>query len=143
MVILKLGNPVSPEFETEVKDGNNRDALLVRPCERYKELLKSCRSIKGRIHQYYVYGELFDCTPIDDNYKACLDYRRTKDSNVLVKIIEWEKDLITTRINAERQNATWQFRDTPPDDFNAPLPEFLAKRQAESLFKASDKTKPL
>jgi hypothetical protein len=140
MVILRLTNPVSPEFETEVKDGNNKDLLLVRPCERYKELYKSCKSIRGRLHQYYVYGELFDCNPNYDNYKACLVYRKTGDTDVLKTVVEWEKKLMTARLEAERQNKTWQFRERPPEDFNGPLPEFLQKRQAESLFNYSSKT---
>uniref|UniRef100_A0A6G1SEM9 Synaptic plasticity regulator PANTS n=1 Tax=Aceria tosichella TaxID=561515 RepID=A0A6G1SEM9_9ACAR len=142
MVILRLGAPVSPEFESEVRDGSNKDALLVRPCERYRELFSSCKSIRGRIHQYYVYGELLDCSPNQDNYNACLNYRKTKDLKFLSKIIEWEKNLIMTRTNAERQNKTWQFRDSPPEDFNGPLPEFLAKRQANSLFNREPEKKP-
>lgn len=140
MGIIKLTNPVPPDFEGEVeaKQLSLEGAKFVRPCERYKEFLKSCRSIRGRMHQYYVYGELFDCSMHEDNYNACLDYRKSQDFTKLKKVIEWEKHMMETRIMAERQNVTWEFRTEPPADFESPLPEFLAKRQANSTFKENE-----
>lgn len=134
MVILKLTKPVSSEFECEAPIIGNKDSLLVRPCERYIQMYKSCKSIRGRIHQYYVYGELLDCSHHSANYQACLKFRKTKDFDDLKGVIEWEKNMMETRLQAERQNNTWTLRDKPPEDFNTPLPEFLAKRQAQSSF---------
>lgn len=135
MGILRLTKPVSSEFECEVVGDNvKNDVHLVRPCERYKELLKSCKSVKGRLHQYYVYGELFDCNDLKQNYQSCLDYRKTKNIDELDPIIKWETCLINARTKATLANPTWEFRDTPPEDFDGPLPEFIRKRQRFSSF---------
>ena len=140
MGILRMTSPTSREFECEITNDDIKTdgARLVRPCHRYKEMYKSCRSFRGRLHQYYVYGELFDCNKHKENYDACMNYRETKDFSILEKVIQWERDLIETRVNAEKQNQTWEFRTQPPDDFNSPLPEFLARRQANSTFKNQD-----
>lgn len=123
---MKLPNPVNPEFECEVLDDVKvDDVYLVRPCQRYQEIYKSCKSFKGRIHQYYVYGEFFDCNDHKNNYNNCLNYRKTKDENYLEGIISWEKRMIEVRTAAALSNPIWEFRTQPPADFKAPLPSFL------------------
>lgn len=140
MVILKLTKPVPDEFECEVVNidslnkSEKRYYSLVRPCERYWELFESCKSFKNRLHQYYVFGELFDCEPHRINYDVCLKFRKTKDLKLLHSIIEWEQNLINTRLKTVEQNKVWDMREKPPDDFNGPLPEFIVKRQSSSLF---------
>lgn len=142
MVILKPSPQVSDEFECEIVDIQQEDKSkysLVRPCERYEELYKSCRSFRSRFGQYYVHGEFFDCSDHLQNYKSCLEYRRTKNFEVLASIIKWEKNLIETRVNTVLQNKVWELRETPPD-FETPLPEFIANRQRGSLFKSADRS---
>lgn len=145
MVILRMTPPLPENFECEVlkvQENENKNELnLVRPCERYKELYKSCRSFKSRIYQYYVYGETLDCTPHWDNYQSCLKYRKTKNVNLLEPIIKWEKNLIKTRLETVKQNKAWEMRDKPPEDFNKPLPEFIEKRQKESLLRLYENNK--
>lgn len=141
MVILSPSTRVSDEFECEVLEAPEADKnkyVHVRPCERYDELYRSCKSIRSRFAQYYVYGELLDCTNHLLNYKNCLEFRRTGNFRVLDPIVEWETDIIKTRMNTVNQNNTWQFRETPPSEFSAPIPEFLAKRQKSSLFQHRD-----
>lgn len=139
MGVLKLTNPVNPEFESEVTGSQVSvdDFFLVRPCERYQELLKSCKSLRGRLHQYYVYGELFDCGENKKNFEDCLFYRKTKDPSALKGIIEWEKAMIDKRMKATLCNPVWEPREKPPEDFQAPLPEFIQKRQSWYMFPKS------
>lgn len=140
MVILKLTKSLSDEFECElVEKGKKADSNLVRPCERYKEMYNSCKSIKSKIYQYYVYGESLDCSQHLDNYDSCKKFRKTGDTNLLDSIIEWEKNLIMTRLKTVEQNKTWDLRTSPPQDFEAPLPEHLAARQKKSLFYTIEK----
>lgn len=136
MAIMKMSSTISDEFETEnTNEELKKDGILfVRPCERYNELLRSCRSIRGRLHQYYVYGELFDCSEHKNNYNNCMKFRSTQNPDVLDPIIEWETNLIQTRLNAAKNNKAWAFRKSPPSDFEKPLPEFLQKRQQKTLF---------
>lgn len=135
MVILKLSPRVSDEYECEVTDNleNKNKYAHVRPCERYDELYRTCRSIRARFGQYYVYGELLDCSVHLRNYKSCLEYRRTKNPDALEPVVKWEKDLIEARMNTVNQNKVWEMRDSPPE-FEAPLPDYIAQRQTGSLF---------
>lgn len=142
---LRLTNAISEEFECEpviVPPGlKKEDYSLIRPCNRYSELYKSCKSISGRINQYYVYGEKLDCEAHNRNYNNCLSYRKTKDISHLNSIIEWEKNLINTRLKCVEQNNCWEYRNEPPEAFDKPLPEFIAKRQTDSLFSAASNNK--
>lgn len=138
MVILRMTKRVPDAFECEQLDGKLKDGHLVRPCERYNELYRGCKTIRSRIQQYYVYGETLDCSPHKNNYKACLQYRHTRDASHLDTIIEWEKNLINTRLKTVEQNTTWKRRETPPADFDRPLPEFLKKRSQRSIFRNLD-----
>ena len=141
MGILRLTPTVPEEFECEVLDTSLKEYVginLVRPCERYLELFKTCKSIRGRLHQYYVYGELFDCQPHKSNYDACMNYRKSGELSILDPIIEWETNMINTRLKTVEQNKVWKMRDSPPEDFNAPLPNFISRRKASELFKRTD-----
>ena len=141
MGVLRLSTFTDSKFESEVIEGSaiKEDAYLVRPCERYKELYKSCKSIRGRMHQYYVYGELFDCSEHKRHFKSCLSYRKTNDIDLLKPIIQWEKKMIETRLKACLENPVWEVRDSPPKDFNDPLPDFIQKRKSWSKLKAKDR----
>lgn len=138
MGILRLTKPVDPNFECEALDPELKkvkaDIILVRPCERYQELYKSCKSIRGRLHQYYVYGELFDCTQHYERFLACKKFRETKDIAFLDPVIQWEKTLISERLQRAESNPVWQYRTSPPADFEGPLPEFIRKKQDRSIF---------
>lgn len=140
MVILSPSTSVADLFETEVvevEDAEKNDYIYVRPCERYKELYKSCKSFRSRFGQYYVYGEFLDCSDHWKNYKNCLQFRKTGNFKDLDSVVRWEKNMIETRVNTVLQNKAWEMRDKPPV-FDAPLPEFIAKRQAGSLFAKFD-----
>lgn len=138
MVIVRPTKPVPEQFECEPTDANLKDAHLIRPCERYMELYRSCKSILSRIHQYYVYGETLDCSPHVNNYNACLSFRKSKDVSLLDTIISWEKDFINIRMKTVEQNKAWKMRETPPADFDGPLPEFIVKRNRNSIFNSRD-----
>lgn len=134
MVVIRLAKPVSSEYECEDPTLKIDGFQLVRPCERYNELYKDCRYIRSRIHQYYVYGEFLDCNQHESNYRACIDYRNTRDPEKLEPVIGWERNLIQTRMNTVTQNKAWELRETPPAEFNAQLPDFIAKRTEKSGF---------
>lgn len=135
MVILKITNPANPEFECEDPSSTKEDANLVRPCERYKEMYSSCRSIRHRFHQYYVYGELLDCKIYSNLYNSCIEFRNKKEEKCLEPIIEWERNYFYTRMQTVNQNKTWVSRTEPPKDFEAPLPAYLEKLHKDSLFR--------
>lgn len=135
--MLKLGHPTDPRFETEClnPDVVKEDKFLVRPCERYRELFKSCSSLKNRIYQYYIYGETIDCRHYKEHHDNCMAFRKTRDTNHLDSIIDWEKKYIEVRKMSEKQNDVWQPRKAPPTSFDGPLPEFIQNNHRNSYLK--------
>ena len=45
--------------------------LQIRPCSLYLDEYKECKSIKGRFHQYYIYGDYQDCTKWKEDFDNC------------------------------------------------------------------------
>lgn len=138
MGVIKLTPPISPQFECELtlKDIQSiKGGHLVRPCERYREMYKDCSSIRSRIQQYYVFGDLTDCSQHTNNYDNCNKYRKTKNPDLLQPIIAWEENFIYKRLGAAQANPVWETRESPPSDFDGPLPEFIEKLHKKSLFK--------
>ncbi|KAK3876253.1 hypothetical protein Pcinc_018940 [Petrolisthes cinctipes] len=105
---------------------------LVRPCEQYKEEYGDCRSIKAKFHQYFIHGESRDCTQWKTDYDNCLLYRNKKDLEALVSVIESEKQRRNERLSGHYNNNVWEKRDSPPEDWNKPLPECLQKNDEVS-----------
>lgn len=138
MGVIELTPAVSQEFECELTLDEIRGVKgghLVRPCERYKEMYKDCSSIRARLQQYYVFGDLTDCSQHTNNYDNCKNYRKTKNAELLKPVIRWEDNLIQKRLGAALANPAWVMRDSPPEDFNSSLPEFIERSHKKSLFK--------
>lgn len=106
---------------------------LVRPCEKYKEELRDCRSIKAKFHQYFINGETEDCSQWKTDYVKCMDYRQNKDTVSLSAVIESEKDRRKKRLRGHVANTVWERRESPPDDWNKPLPEGFAATEGSYL----------
>lgn len=134
MVIIRVAKPVPDAYECEDPALKEFGSQWVRPCERYQELERDCLRFRSRIQQYYVFGEFLDCAQHGNNYKSCIDYRQTRNPEMLKPVIKWESDLISTRLNTVEQNKTWDLRESPPEEFARPLPDFLAERARKSSF---------
>lgn len=50
-------------------------------------------------------------------------------------MIESEKTKRNNRWKAFYANNVWENRQSPPENWNAPLPEYIAQRRANSTFK--------
>ncbi|XP_042224362.1 UPF0545 protein C22orf39 homolog isoform X2 [Homarus americanus] len=109
------------------------EMIPVRPCERYKEEYSDCTSIKAKFHQYFIHGETKDCSQWKTDYNHCLNYRNKKDIESLTSVIETEKERREKRLIGHYTNTTWEKRESPPDDWNKPLPEYLQKNDAVSF----------
>ena len=42
---------------------------MLRECHSYHQELKACKSMKGRLHQYYVDGSFTDCSKWEENHR--------------------------------------------------------------------------
>ncbi|VDI00669.1 Hypothetical predicted protein [Mytilus galloprovincialis] len=109
------------------------DVWLIRECDIYKEEYDTCKSRKGRRHQWYTLGCKLDCSKWEDDYKNCLLYTKSNDVEAANKIIENEKERYFARRKASLGNNMWEYRDSPPEDWNKPVPGWENK---VSLFKA-------
>ena len=47
------------------------DSWMLRECQCYHEEAKACKSMKGRFYQYYVHGEIRDCSEWTENHDDC------------------------------------------------------------------------
>jgi len=98
------------------------NAWLVRPCEAYNDEYKECTSIKGRFHQYFIEGDNADCSQWKKDFDSCMKFRATKDLVALEEVIRSENVRRVRRLAPFYANDVWKHRDSPPVDWNKPLP---------------------
>ncbi|CAK9796010.1 UPF0545 protein C22orf39 homolog [Anthophora quadrimaculata] len=115
---------------------------MIRPCEIYKEEYSDCKSIKARFHQYFIFGKTIDCSQWKADYKNCKQWNNNKSKEAYDKLIDSEKKRRLERLKGHYENNVWQKRDKPPEDWNAPLPEWIEKRRKDSyLYCINEKLK--
>ncbi|XP_078039972.1 synaptic plasticity regulator PANTS [Augochlora pura] len=126
------------------KDQSNEETghdleWMIKPCEIYKEEYKDCKSIRARFHQYFVFGESIDCTQWKTDYNNCYIWEKYKSEKAFGNLIDSEKNRRMTRLQAHYANNVWERRDKPPEDWNAPLPEWLQRKAENSYLANTDK----
>ncbi|KAK7087765.1 synaptic plasticity regulator PANTS-like [Littorina saxatilis] len=114
------------------------DVWLLRPCELYLEEFSDCASAKGRFHQYYTVGSSADCERWQQDYKNCLKFRNTGDTEAAEAIIANEKERRAARLKGARENNVWDYRQGPPPEWKADLSKWTNERQESVLAKAQE-----
>ncbi|CAI9741338.1 Hypothetical predicted protein [Octopus vulgaris] len=109
------------------------DIWMLRPCEVYQDEYQECKSMKGRFHQYYVFGQYIDCDKWKTNYENCLKFRHTRSLEAVEKLLENEKARHEDRIRKAQMNDVWEYRSSPPADWAKPLPEWEKLHQNSVL----------
>ncbi|KAF0311314.1 UPF0545 protein C22orf39 [Amphibalanus amphitrite] len=109
------------------------EAWLVRSCEQFEAELKECRRPKGRFHQYFIHGELADCSQWREDVANCYRWRRKADPEAMAALVESERARRDARLAAHRANTVWESRPAPPDGWNGPLPEHLERKRQDSF----------
>lgn len=107
---------------------DNAIFFQIRPCFLYKEEYNECKSIRGRFHQYFIFGESIDCMSWIRDYDNCVQYEDKQDLHAGTAIIASEEKRRYDRIKSHYDNDIWKKRNQPPDDWNKPLPEWLQKK---------------
>lgn len=102
--------------------------LQLRPCDRYKDEYKECKSFRGRFQQYFVYGESQSCDQWSIDYNNCMKWSWFENKDAALEVIKSEMKRRDERMQAHLDNTTWTKRDKPPDDWNKPLPDWMAQR---------------
>ncbi|KAM3963080.1 synaptic plasticity regulator PANTS [Aphomia sociella] len=132
-----VNNTKSDDSNTEII---LEDKWLIRECDLYKDEYKECTSFKGRFQQYFVYGETIDCNQWKKDYDNCCKWEDSKDEKAAEALINSEKARRLDRLRAHYRNDIWKKRESPPVDWNKPLPEWMAKRDENTYLaqKAKD-----
>jgi hypothetical protein len=104
----------------------------IRPCHMYKEEYDDCTSIKGRFHQYFIFGQSADCSQWKVDYDNCVRFDSGNDKKSGVDLIKSESERRNQRMQAHYGNDTWTKRDAPPADWSQPLPEWMQQEHEAS-----------
>ena len=122
------------ESETTVEEQMQLpQAWMCRPCEWYWDEGRECRRLRARVHQYFVFGELQDCSGWKRDYDSCIAFRKTRDLAHLNAVVASEEMRFNERMVAARNNDVWKYRSSPPPNWSAPLPEYLQQRTRGTL----------
>ncbi|KAK9707695.1 Protein of unknown function (DUF3128) [Popillia japonica] len=103
------------------------DEWMIRPCETYKEEYSDCRSIRSRFQQYFVFGHTIDCSQWKRDADNCYKWTENRDLRAAKNLINSEKERRLERLRAHYNNNVWEKRQSPPADWNKPLPDYLQK----------------
>jgi len=120
-----------------------KDSWMLRHCDSYREELKSCKSIRGRFHQFYVHGKALDCSEWENSFDDCKAWNSHADEPAARRVIQREKVRIGKRLKAHYDNDVWEKRQSPPPDWQKPLPKWIQEKNENSFFEvyAKEKTK--
>ncbi|XP_001603320.1 UPF0545 protein C22orf39 homolog [Nasonia vitripennis] len=119
-----------PEEESIKK--SHPDQFLIRPCHLYKEEFHECERPKGRFHQYFIYGDYLDCNQWQTDIKNCNLWKESGDEQAYEELIASERKRRLERLKPHYQNDVWKKRDKPPENWNAPLPEWFEEQNKNS-----------
>ncbi|CAG4912001.1 unnamed protein product [Colias eurytheme] len=120
-------SPSEADAENDSEE-NIEEKYLIRDCEVYSDEYDECTSFRARFHQYFIYGETLDCNQWKRDYDNCCKWVENEDKKAASALIKSEKDRRMSRLRAHYRNDIWKKRDAPPEDWSAPLPEWMAKR---------------
>lgn len=113
------------ECEVDFSESHNFGHLswMVRPCEWYLQEYTDCKSIRGRIHQYFVGsdGSYDNCDGWRDDHYNCSMFRKNQSPDLLNRLIESELARKEKRFAQSRANDVWEYRAEPPSDWNRPV----------------------
>ncbi|KAL7041937.1 hypothetical protein ACKWTF_000964 [Chironomus riparius] len=122
-------------LESEVKS----NSWKIRPCHIYKEEYKDCKSIKARFQQYFVTGDILDCSSWAHDLNDCINFEDKGDYSAGKRVIDNEDDRRSDRMKGHTDNDVWRKRKQPPEDWNKPLPEYISKRYENSYLELKNR----
>ncbi|KAI5720104.1 hypothetical protein M8J77_001913 [Diaphorina citri] len=124
---------VGPEVDPKLKELVDSKYWKIRPCAMYKMELKGCVGMQARFYQYFVDGELKDCTEWQRDLINCEKWTDNKDYKAAEEVILNEESRIKKRFTSHNRNNIWEHRASPPEDWDKPLPEWMQKEQENTF----------
>ncbi|CAG9585193.1 unnamed protein product [Danaus chrysippus] len=118
--------------EEDLSSIDPSEKWLIRDCDVYKDEYDECTSFRGRFHQYFIYGDTLDCNQWKKDYTNCCKWVDNNDVKAGKAVIQSETTRRLERLRPHYQNNVWKKRESPPADWDKPLPEWLQKRDENS-----------
>ncbi|RWS14887.1 hypothetical protein B4U79_09260 [Dinothrombium tinctorium] len=116
-------------FSNHVMDDDKfLEEFKVRPCQWYYDEFRECSRYLSRFHQRFVFGKTLDCSGWKNDYEDCLAFRDNADFHSLKRVLDNESKRQQKRKDSLTANNVWKYRQTPPEDWNKPLPQWLIER---------------
>ncbi|XP_015110909.1 UPF0545 protein C22orf39 homolog isoform X2 [Diachasma alloeum] len=100
----------------------------LRPCDMYYSEYKVCDSLRGKFNQLFVEGQVLDCSQWKVDYENCTKWKKSDDEQAYEDLLTSEKARRRERLKPHYLNDVWTRREAPPADWNAPLPQWIVKR---------------
>lgn len=97
-----------------------------------------CTSIRGRFHQYFIFGENLDCTEFKENWKDCESCNESLDYKACCRVIDRENIRKKKRIETHQANDVWEKRSEPPLNWNSELPDWAKEQQKDSFLEVDN-----
>ncbi|KAL3270155.1 hypothetical protein HHI36_009213 [Cryptolaemus montrouzieri] len=98
---------------------------MIRTSSTYEGEYKECSSIKARLHQYFIFGKTIDCSQWKRDSLNSSKWEKSRDEKAAIELINSEKARRRERLIAHAKNDVWERRSSPPENWNAPLPEHI------------------
>lgn len=116
------------------------------PCDHYEYEYKSNCNMFGKLKKLFKADDTstYTCDELKQLFYACVKYKEDPKRNLecLVKLKEYENELVKKRIDSIKQNDVWTYRQgVPPTDWNAPLPDWAQERINNSYWFKNNKNK--
>ncbi|KAH8267368.1 hypothetical protein KR026_001069 [Drosophila bipectinata] len=133
----------SEKADSKLNNSNTtlEDAWAIRPCHLYKDEYDDCTSFKARFHQYFIFGKDTDCSQWLTDYRNCERFQQSNGNDIAAgsAVVKSEEQRRLTRLRAHFANDTWQKRKVPPQDWAAPLPDWMEKRNENTYLEIKQK----
>lgn len=148
MVMKNLGDKedvekkLSPQLVTDGSDGRRAIAMNLLSCDYYDHEYRQCSSFSGRIDNYYrgISISREECARFRELFNDCANYERDPVNNfqALLRLNDYENELMRRRLETTKANDVWERRTKPPSDWNSPLPDWcMEKLKSTSWYKSN------
>ncbi|XP_057667099.1 UPF0545 protein C22orf39 homolog [Diorhabda carinulata] len=112
---------------------------MIRRCFIYDEEYSDCTSLRARFNQYFIFGKTLDCSQWKRDSVNCYKWENNKDINAANELVQSEKQRRKERLLSHYSNDVWKRRQSPPDNWNAPLPDYIKKDYDQSYLNIKSK----
>ena len=110
----------------------------ILPCDHFQyEIKRNCGRLARFNRMFMSDSEAnVNCDLLNDLFFECRKYTEdsTRNLDSLVKLKNYENELVAKRIQSIKNNNVWDLRKEPPSDWNAELPDWAKERGKESYW---------